>query len=169
MVVSTHRALSFTLIFVGALMCSVISAWGDNPPVQIKIETGGTILGNGDDVRIFVTTVNTSNQDIYLPEPESDVPAFGAYILYVKRENGGLAPFTEEQQGLYDNSEPLVPGIYRSTLLRPNDSVTADLHAKEIYDMTARGRYVIWVERKLPDELGGGYVASNSIRLTIRQ
>jgi hypothetical protein len=102
-----------------------------------------------------------------MSEPEEkDSAAASEYYIRVLTDDAN-APLTEKGGRIYERSEILVPGIYRSTILQPGDAVMADVSVTDIYDLTQPGHYVIWVERKLPTELGGGYVSSNTITVTV--
>jgi hypothetical protein len=124
-----YRAVLLIWWIVALLTTTTISTYGAEQPVQIKLETSRESIRSGKGLGILVTLKNTSHQSMILSEFGEDYhdAAPAEYVIKVQTDDGNSAPLTEKGERIYERSEILVAGIYRSTLLQPGDSVSPDI------------------------------------------
>ena len=118
----------------------------------------------GSDVTVIATIRNTSTKRITI----IDTDRFCDYIVEVRDSAGDVPPPDKWRQKT--NCEDVgISGrrIFRE--LEPNESYSDLLILKQWYEMNQPGKYQVQIGRKIPDQLGKGWVKSNMITLTVTE
>src|SRR5882762_10011061 len=118
----------------------------------------------GSDLTVIATIRNTSTKRITI----IDTDRFCDYTVEVRDGAGDVPPPDKWRQKT--NCEDVgISGrrIFRE--LKPNESYSDPLILKQWYEMNQPGKYQVQIGRKIPDQLGKGWVKSNMISLTVTE
>jgi hypothetical protein len=118
----------------------------------------------GSDLTVIATITNTSTKTITI----IDTQRFCDYTVDVRNDAGDVPPPDKWRQKV--NCEGVeISGrrIFRE--LKPNESYSDPLILKQWYEMNHPGKYQVQIGRKIPDQLGKGWVKSNTITLTVTE
>ena len=118
----------------------------------------------GSDLAVIATITNTSAKKIAI----IDTQRFCDYTVEVRDDAGEVPPIDKWRQKI--NCEGVeISGrrIFRE--LKPNESYSDPLILKQWYEMYHPGKYQVQIGRKIPDQLGKGWVKSNVITLTVTE
>jgi hypothetical protein len=118
----------------------------------------------GSDFTVIATITNTSTKRITI----IDTHRFCDYTVDVRNDAGDVPPTDKWRQKI--NCEGVeISGrrIFRE--LKPNESYSDPLILKQWYEMNHPGKYQVQIGRKIPNQLGKGWVKSNMITLTVTE
>lgn len=114
------------------------------------------------DPTVIATITNTSAKRITI----IDTQRFCDYTVDVRDDAGDVPPTTKWRQKIKcEGFEVSGRRILRD--LKPNESYSDPLILKQWYEMNRPGKYQVQIARKIPDQLGKGWVKSNMITLTV--
>jgi hypothetical protein len=118
----------------------------------------------GSDLTVVATITNTSTKKITI----IDTRRFCDYTVDVRNEAGDVPPMNKWRKET--NCEGVeVSGRRILRDLKPNESYSDPLILKQWYEMNQPGKYQVQIGRKIPDQLGKGWVKSNMITLTVTE
>jgi hypothetical protein len=137
---------------------------GSADPFSVVIAAKWPSEKAGSDLTVVATITNTSTKKITL----IDTQRFCDYTVDVRNDVGDVPPMEKWRQKI--NCEGVeISGrrIFRE--LKPNESYSDHLILKQWYEMNQPGKYKVQIGRKIPDQLGKGWVKSNMITLTVTE
>jgi hypothetical protein len=118
----------------------------------------------GSDLTVMATITNTSTERITL----IDTRRFCDYTVDVRDDAGDVPPTAKwRQKTNCEGAEVSGRRIVRD--LKPNESYSDPLILKQWYEMNRPGMYEVQIGRKIPDQLGKGWVKSNMISVTVTE
>jgi hypothetical protein len=118
----------------------------------------------GSDLTVMATITNTSTERITL----IDTRRFCDYTVDVRNDAGDVLRTDKWRQKI--NCEGVeISGRRIIRELKPNESYSDPLILKQWYEMNQPGKYQVQIERKIPDQLGKGWVKSNTISVTVTE
>lgn len=118
----------------------------------------------GSDLTVVATITNTSTKRITI----IDTRPFCDYTVDVRDDAGDVPPTDKWRQKI--NCEGVeISGRRIIRELKPNESYSDPLILKQWYEMNHPGKYQVQIGRKIPDQLGKGWVKSNMITLTVTE
>ena len=116
----------------------------------------------GSDLTVIATITNSSTKRITI----IDTDRFCDYTVDVRNEEGDVPPTEKWRQKI--NCEGVeISGRRIIRELKPNESYSDALILKHWYEMNQPGKYQVQIGRKIPDQLGKGWVKSNTITLSV--
>ena len=116
------------------------------------------------DLSVNVTIANTSSKKITF----IDTQPFCDYTVDV-RDDAGDVPPTDKWRQKTNCDTVNISGRRIIRELKPNESFSDLLILKQWYEINHPGKYRVQIGRKIPDQLGKGWVKSNTITLTVTE
>jgi hypothetical protein len=117
----------------------------------------------GSDLPVNVTIPNTSSKKITFIDTQS----FCDYTVDVRDDAGDVPPTDKWRQET--NCDTVNSGRRIIRELKPNESYSDLLILKQWYEINHPGKYQVQIGRKIPDQLGKGWVKSNTITFTVTE
>ena len=118
----------------------------------------------GSDLAVIATITNTSTKRITI----IDTQRFCDYTVDVRTDAGDVPPTDKSREKIKcEGVEISGRRIFRE--LKPNESYSDPLILKQWYEVNRSGKYQVQIGRKIPDQLGKGWVKSNTITLTVTE
>jgi hypothetical protein len=162
----------FLLVFVSSL--APVVAQNKSPkdkPVAANADPFSVVIAAewpsekvGSDLTVVATITNTSTKRITI----IDTQRFCDYTVDVRDDAGDVPPTDKWRQKI--NCEGVeISGRRIIRELKPNESYSDPLILKQWYEMNHPGKYQVQIGRKIPDQLGKGWVKSNMIILTVTE
>lgn len=131
-------------------------------PFELRLTTEKPTVEPTSKVFVKIHWTNTSNKvlnaDAYI-EKGSNLDL--NYTLEFRDNEGRPVPKVPEKSPM--------GRMFDATFgaLEPGKTITNEVNLRKIYDFSLPGRYVLQVSRRVPEELGGGVVKSNTITITV--
>jgi len=118
----------------------------------------------GSDLTVIAAITNISTKRITI----IDTSRFCDYTVDVRNDAGDVPPPDKWRQKI--NCEGVeISGRRIIRELKPNESYSDLLILKQWYEINHPGKYRVQIGRKIPDQLGKGWVKSNTITLTVTE
>ena len=141
-----------------------ISVLANADPLSVVIAAEWPSEKVGSDLTVIATITNTSTKRITI----IDTRRFCDYTVDVRNEAGDVPPMNKWRKET--NCEGVeVSGRRILRDLKPNESYSDPLILKQWYEMNQPGKYQVQIGRKIPDQLGKGWVKSNMITMTVTE
>ena len=161
---SVKLALMSFLLISALLLLPQGSAQPPNDPFSVIIAAQWPREKVGSDLPVNVTITNTSTKRITI----IDTRRFCDYDVDIRDGAGDVPPTGKWRQKIKcEGVEISGRRIIRE--LKPNESYSDLLILKQWYEVDHPGKYQVQIERKIPDQLGKGWVKSNMITLTVTE
>jgi hypothetical protein len=142
----------------------------DNPvaanadPFSVAIEARWPSEKVGSDLTVIATITNTSTKRITI----IDTVRYCDYTVEVRNDAGDAPPTNKWRQKA--NCEGVeISGRRIVRELKPNESYSDLLILAQWYEVNHPGKYQVQIGRKDSDQLGKGWVKSNTITLTVTE
>jgi uncharacterized protein (DUF58 family) len=155
-------------LFSIVLFCGpVLSSSGQAQPFSVTLQPPAGPVKAGSEVRVKVTTTNTSNHEIRFAK------AFGEeeydFDVEVRDAQGKTPPITESYRNVKQHPASRW-GSYSTYALAPGKSLEEELVVTKLFTLTQPGKYTILVtrgQRPMWHTRGKGGLKSNSITVTV--
>jgi hypothetical protein len=132
-------------------------------PFSLAVEATQQRFQLGSPVEVKLTLTNTSRTQISLVDTNRGCD----FQLEVRDSNWQLAPETKAKRDLKcDAGFIVMVGRRILRALKPGDSYEDVMFVNQFYELSHPDDYYIQVTRKVPKELGGGAVKSNTLTIT---
>jgi hypothetical protein len=153
--------LSLSVLLPGPLLPQTVdSRFG------LTISVPQTILEPGSEVRVQIALTNLSGHDVVVPRMLSTYAA--NYDIEVRDANGKLAPDSAYSRWVKQPGDAhhirIQGGSVSQETIKPAGSLKEEALITRFFDITKPGEYVIQVSR---EDLGGGTLKSNAIKITV--
>ena len=121
-------------------------------------------VGSGHSVLVTITNISPISITIIDTQPLCD------YTVDVLDEAGDVPPMDKLRQQINCEAVDIeISGRRIIRELKPNKSYSDSLILRQSYEMTHPGKYRVQIGRKIPVQLGKGWVKSNMITLTLTE
>jgi hypothetical protein len=156
------KIVAFVLLTLAAILSAAIATTTKGEFFSLAITGPQTVVKGGSDVKIHITLTNTSDNEVTIfdQNPECD------YGVEVFKEHGESASATEHKRALRCEGPRMVNRNVLITL-KPGESTETAISVSDLYDITRPGRYLVWVTRRVPGDLGKGMVKSNTLKIVV--
>jgi hypothetical protein len=152
------QLIKLTILCLVIIFSADLGATSD--ALTLEIRGPSASIRSGTDVRLFITTTNTSTSTVtfYDSSPDCD------YTVTVLTSAGVTAPQTSYRKNLNCTGGLQNKGRNILTTLKPGESRQDDIGISHLYPMTEPDTYSIRLERTFP---GIGHFSSNTIQVQV--
>ena len=129
--------------------------------IVITVETPTVKAGTGVSIKVRLT--NTSSQPLDASGCYCGPSGLDSTFTWEVRDSSGHLI----AKRVYPHPELATGSPILDRIIQPGGDISGDQDISRLYDMTKPGKYVIQASRELPKEMGGGFVKSNAVSVTV--
>jgi len=150
------------LITIVAYFLTTDPGPGANQPLSLTLSAVEQTVRPGSEAKVQTTLTNVTSQVVTFFDTNPDCD----YLIEVRDEKGNPAEQTTYRRQLSCKNRL---GDARNILvkLKPQESRKDEIVLTRLYELNRPGRYFVQAQRKLPKELGGGTVQSNTLTINV--
>jgi hypothetical protein len=164
----------FAMLLIGATAAAASASQSASPKqteqpsskqlLSLSISVPDQIVTIGSEIKVKTNLTNISDHVLNFVDTNTDCD----YWAEMRHHSGDPVPATDYKRQLGCNSR-LSDGRRILVTLKPRESTEDEIELMRLYVLNRSGRYSVLVQRKLPKELGGGTVQSNTITIDVRE
>jgi len=136
-------------------------------PFSITISTPAEVVKPGSEVRLDISLKNLLDKTILLPKNVGQEETDADYVIEVRDSTGRSATETQRGQMIRGKGTKRYFGSIRWVGAKPGETLKESVALNKDFDLNKPGKYVIQIQRYVPDDLGGGGVKSNVISVSV--
>ena len=163
---------TFALLLIGGT-AAVISTAQSTPPKQseqpfskpllsLSISVPEQTVALGSEIKVKTKLTNITDHVLNLVDTNRNCD----YLAEMRGDKGDSVPVTDYKRQLRCNGG-LTDGRNILVTLKPQESREDEIDLTSLYLVSRVGTYSVFVQRRFPEELGGGTVQSNSITINL--
>jgi hypothetical protein len=156
------------VIILGIYLCN-ISTEAQAPPLSLSIETDNPSVKLGDEISIKILLKNNTDQSIRLSKSRTSGDGSFEYKVDVGREDHAVVAKKYVEKLRRKEVQPDIPpvGSVQFFTIQPGEADKDSVNISNRYEFDKPGKYLVQIERDLPEDLGGGVIKSNTITITV--
>src|SRR5262249_27354151 len=123
----------------------------------------------GDEIPIKILLKNNTDQSIRLSKVGTEGDGSFEYTVDVERDDHTVVAKKYVEKLRRKEVQPAIPppGSVLFFTIEPGETDKDSIYISNRYEFDKPGKYLVQIERALPDDLGGGVIKSNTITVTV--
>lgn len=160
-------------ILIGALLLGIyvceINMKAQIQSLSLSIETDKSSFKLGDDIDITILLKNNTDQSVDLSKIMRAGDGSFEYQVNVERDDHSevAKKFAEKLHRHEVHPEIPPPGSVVFFTIEPGKTNKDSVTITNRYEIDKPGKYLVQLERALPEDIGGGVIKSNTITITV--
>ena len=138
-------------------------------PISLSIEIDKSSVKLGDEIPIKILLKNNTDQSIRLSKARTSGDGSFEYKVDVGREDNAFVAKKYVEKLRRGEVQPTIPpvGSVQFFTIEAGKTDKDSINISNRYEFDKPGKYLVQIERALPDDLGGGVIKSNTITVTV--
>ena len=162
------RIIIIGVVIFGVCLCK-ISTEAQAPPLSLLIETDNPSVKLGDEIPIKIRLKNNTDRSIRLSKVMREGDGSFEYKVDVERDDPTVVAKKYVEKLRRNEVQPAIPptGSVLFFIIEPGETDKDSIYISNRYEFDKPGKYLVQIERALPEDLGGGVIKSNTITVTV--
>ena len=156
------------VVIFGVCLCD-IGVKAQTEPMSLSIEIDKSSVKLGDEIPIKILLKNNTDQSIRLSKTRTSGDGSFEYKVDVGREDHAVVAKKYVEKLRRKEVQPDIPpvGSVQFFTIQPGETDKDGVNISNRYEFDKPGKYLVQIERDLPEDLGGGVIKSNIITVTV--
>jgi hypothetical protein len=156
------------IVILGVCLCD-IGAKAQTKPLSLSIETDNPSVKPGVEISIKILLKNNTDQSIRLSKMKTSGDGSFEYKVDVERVDHDVVAKKYVEKLRRKEVQLAIPpvGSVQFFTIQPGETDKDSVNISNRYEFDKPGKYLVQIERALPEDLGGGVIKSNTITITV--